>query len=422
MNDMPNDNVEFSEVTPTQTPITSSVESSNENMPNAVNNAYTYTSQVPSFESPTTAAEAVIPQNIFKIQVPEGTPGFAAGANTGFREVAGVTTLIQKPDQQQFRSEKNDSANFVGQQAETSVRRYGADVAQQRNEKIDNTVEKITNAVEAVGNFFKKIENLKQRARNVDAVVTGFAFKVGAKAPSAIGEAVGVTGALGTGAAALSVGAAMVPVAIGVGAAAAAVVVPAAVGFGAYSLGKKAIIETYKFADKSVKWVGEKAPIIARAVGHVVAEAAKGVAAGVTKGAKTVGRELEYGYIANSVAVNVINAADNVTHKILLDIVNGMERKASKNTNTGKEGETAVASFLRETFVKEGLLAAKTDVLKAKTDAVERNKERRMALQRLGKYVLTGKWVGKVQTSAFSAAPSYDTVSSNVNTNAAPLI
>ncbi|KKQ04112.1 MAG: hypothetical protein US14_C0023G0001, partial [candidate division WS6 bacterium GW2011_WS6_36_26] len=120
------------------------------------------------------------PQNIFKIQVPEGTPGFAAGANTGFREVAGVTTLIQKPDQQQFRSEKNDSANFVGQQAETSVRRYGADVAQQRNEKIDNTVEKITNAVEAVGNFFKKIENLKQRARNVDAVVTGFAFKVGA--------------------------------------------------------------------------------------------------------------------------------------------------------------------------------------------------------------------------------------------------
>jgi len=414
---MPTDNSELSGGTTPEVSASTPV-SGSENMLNAVNNAYTYTSQVPSFESPTTAAEAVIPQNIFKIQVPEGTPGFAAGANTGFREVAGVTTLIQKPDQQQFRSEKNDSANFVGQQAETSVRRYGADVAQQRNEKIDNTVEKITNAVEAVGNFFKKIENLKQRARNVDAVVTGFAFKVGAKAPSALGEAAGVTAAVGTGAAALGLGAAMVPVAIGVGAAAAAVVVPAAIGFGAYSLGKKAVIETYKLADKSVRWVGEKAPIVARAVGHVVAEAAKGVA----RGAKAVGRELEYSYITNAVAVNVVNAADNVAHTVLVGIVNGMERKASKNINTGKEGETALAGFFRETFVKEGLLAAKTDALRAKTDAVERNKERRMALQRLGNYVLTGVWKGKVQTSAFSAAPIYNTVGSNVNTSSTPLI
>jgi hypothetical protein len=341
-----------------------------------------------------------VPTNIFKIQTPEGTPGFMAGADTGFREVAGVTTLVEKPDQPTFRMDKGYGAAIVGQQAETSVRAYGADVAQQRIENINKTVEKVTNAVEAVGRFFTRVENLKQKARNVDATVTGWAFKVGTKVPSALGEAAGVT------------------VAVGGGVAVAPIVVPVAIGFGAYTLAKKALIETYKFAGKAAKWVGEKAVAFGKGVGHIVVETGKGIA----KGTKATVRELEYGYIPNAVAVNVINAADNVAHTVLVGIVNGMERKASRNNNTDRPGETALSGFFRETLVKEGLLAAKTDALKAKSDSIERNKGRRMALQRIGRYVLTGKSVGPVPTTAFSAAPTYNTVDSNANLSSTPLI
>ncbi len=338
------------------------------------------------FTSDPEVTAPIDPRASGKVELPEGTPGFMAGINTGFREVAGVTTLVEKPDQPTFRMDKGYGAAVVGQQVEASVRAYGADVAQQRIEKIDNTVEKITNAVEAVGTFFKKVENLKLKARNADAIVTGWAAKVGAKVPAAAGEAIGVTAALG-GAVAI-----------------APVVVPAIVGYGACVLGKKALIETYKAVGNAAKWVGENAIVVGKAVGHVIAETGKGIA----KGAKATARELEYGYIPNAVAVNVVNAADNVSHTVLLGIASGLERKASQNQKEGKPGETALAGFFRETFVKEGLLAAKKDAMKAKSESVERNKDRRMALQRIGKYVLTGKWVGPQQATAFSPATAYD--------------
>ncbi len=328
--------------------------------------------------------------NIFQVAAPTDRPGFIEGVEAGVKNTASIVGIGNSVSTEEYRKPLSNTASVFEQQTQQAVmnnafNRFTGNAnsiqngAEATKTAVTNTADRLVEGVRAVEGFVNgatdkiaklrmKIENLKVSARARDARVSGAVAKAVSMTPAVLGE---VTGAAGTSIA----GVTLIPV-LGV----------YALGAGAYEAGKFLTIKSIELGEKVGKFTAEKAvelyegtKEVVEGVGHGFAEAGRFVG----KESLIVARGYKSAYLTESTKVGIANSFSWGKQQILTGIANGLEKNVNKRNAQAESKEGSELKKFFQKFAKEGLTAAKTDCLNAKTKARERNTSRSLGLQAL---------------------------------------